>query len=97
MLVNGEEVQGHLTQWLESKTLGVSSTCHSTKHNVVGGENLLGFRVTRDGQTMKLSHVVWTPSSARAARRRALGYNETASASARVPAAALWGSRNATW
>ena len=64
VLVNGEEVQnGHLTKWLESKTLGISSTCYSTTHNVFKGENDLGFRVMKDGHVVKLTHALWSSGS----------------------------------
>ena len=58
MLVNGEEVQGHLTKWLEAKTLGISSTCYSTSHNVYKGENDLGFRIMKAHARLSLYHAV---------------------------------------
>jgi len=43
-----------------SKTLGISSACFSTTHNVVEGENVIGFRVTSGDLSMSLTHLVWT-------------------------------------
>ena len=60
IVVNQEEVMSELTTWLESKTLGISSSCFSTSHNVVEGENVVGFRVTSGDLSMSLTHLVWT-------------------------------------
>ena len=55
---------GELSVWLESKTLGIASACFSTSHNVVEGENVIGFRVTSGDLSMSLTHLIWTPGAA---------------------------------
>jgi len=62
IVVNQEEVMGELSVWLESKTLGIASACFSTAHNVVEGENVIGFRVTSGDLSMSLTHLIWSPS-----------------------------------
>lgn len=59
IVVNQEEVMDRLDQWLESKTLGISSSCFSTTHNVQEGENSIGFRVTSGTNRIALTHVLW--------------------------------------
>jgi len=61
IVVNQEEVMDKLDIWLESKTLGISSACFATTHNVVEGANVLGFRVTSGANAVSLTHVVWAP------------------------------------
>lgn len=60
IVVNQEEVMGELEPWLESKTLGVASACFSTSHNVVEGDNVVGFRVVSGDLSLALTHLVWT-------------------------------------
>ncbi|KAJ1455743.1 hypothetical protein M885DRAFT_587567 [Pelagophyceae sp. CCMP2097] len=60
IVVNQEEVMDKLEPWLESKTLGISSSCFATSHNVVPGDNIIGFRVTSGDLALSLTHVIWT-------------------------------------
>lgn len=59
IVVNQEEVMDKLEQWLESKTLGVASSCFSTSHNVQPGTNIIGFRVTAGNFVVHLTHLLW--------------------------------------
>ena len=59
IVVNQEEVMDKLTIWLESKTLGIASACFSTTHNVVEGDNVIGFRVTSGDLQISLTHLIW--------------------------------------
>jgi len=65
IVVNQEEVMDKLDIWLESKTLGISSACFATSHNVVSGDNVIGFRVTAEADTMSLTHLVWESGTRR--------------------------------
>lgn len=60
IVVNQEEVMDKLDQWLESKTLGIASSCFSTTHNVQEGENSIGFRVTSGTNRIALTHILWS-------------------------------------
>lgn len=64
IVVNQEEVMDKLDIWLESKTLGISSACFSTTHNVVDGDNVVGFRVTSGKNVLSITHIAWTPRKA---------------------------------
>mmetsp|Transcript_1628 Transcript_1628/g.2490 ORF Transcript_1628/g.2490 Transcript_1628/m.2490 type:complete len:463 (+) Transcript_1628:22-1410(+) len=61
IVLNQEEIMDKLDVWLESKTLGISSACFATTHNVIKGDNVLGFRITSGSNAMSLTHVLWTP------------------------------------
>jgi len=60
IVVNQEEVMDKLEIWLESKTLGIASACFSTTHNVLEGDNVIGFRVTSGDLQISLTHLIWT-------------------------------------
>ena len=59
IVVNQEEVMDKLSIWLESKTLGIASACFSTTHNVMEGDNVIGFRVTSGDLAISLTHLIW--------------------------------------
>ena len=66
IVINQEEVMDKLDIWLESKTLGVSSACFATNHNVVAGDNVIGFRVTSGVNAISLTHLIWSPEISQA-------------------------------
>jgi len=60
IVVNQEEVMDKLEIWIESKTLGIASACFSTTHNVLEGDNVVGFRVTSGDLQLSLTHLIWS-------------------------------------
>lgn len=59
ILLNGEEIQNSLKPWLQVKTLGMRSMCYSNSVDVVGGQNIIGFRVMEEGIQIRLTHLLW--------------------------------------